>query len=431
MMVSRCRLRVLLAAAFVAYCGRLDAQPAQDAASARAIRGEIDQLKQDFDARLSALESRLAALEGRQPTTAEPPSTAAQTAAATPQPVADGSGAVPNSGGAGAGSKIFNPDMAVIGTFLGVAGKNAVNPLPALALPESEVSLQAVVDPYARADFFLSFGEEGVAVEEGYLTFPTLPGGLLMKVGRQYAAFGKANTLHSHVLPWADRPLASANLVGGDEPMADAGISVARLIPNPWLFLEATGQVFRGDGGVFHSSQRRDLSYVGHVRGYQDLSESTNVDFGASYAYGHNNSGVANDIDLGRFTTSLFGVDGTIRWRPLQRAIYNSFLGRGEVIWSRRGQPFEDNQTASGFYLSGDYQFGRRWFAGLRFDRSERAEDSAASDRGQSLVLTYRPSEFSQVRGQLRRTKYAEGETANEFLFQFQFAIGAHGAHPF
>jgi hypothetical protein len=24
-----------------------------------------------------------------------------------------------------------------------------------------------------------------------------------------------------------------------------------------------------------------------------------------------------------------------------------------------------------------------------------------------------------------------EGETANEFLFQFQFAIGAHGAHPF
>ena len=425
-MVSRCGLRALLAAAFVAYCGPLYAQPAQDAASAAAIRGAIEQLKQDFDARLSALESRLAALEGRQT-----PSTAAQAVAATPPPVADGSGAVPNSGGAGGGAKVFNPDMAVIGNFLGVAGKNTVNPLPALALPESEVSLQAVVDPYARADFFLSFGEEGVAVEEGYLTFPTLPGGLLMKVGRQYAAFGKANTLHSHILPWADRPLVSANLVGGDEPMGDAGISVARLIPNPWLFLEATGQVFRGDGGVFHSSQRRDLSYVGHVRGYQDLSESTNVDIGASYAYGHNSAGVVNDIDLGRFTTSLFGVDATVRWRPLQRSIYQSFLGRGEVIWSRRGQPLENNQTASGFYLSGDYQFGRRWLAGLRFDRSERAEDSAASDRGQSLVLTYRPSEFSQVRGQLRRTKYAEGVTANELLFQLQFAIGAHGAHPF
>ena len=186
--------------------------------------------------------------------------------------------------------------------------------------------------------------------------------------------------------------------------------------------------MFRGDGGVFHSSERSDLSYVGHVRGYQDLSESTNVDIGASYAYGHNTSGI---VDPGRFTTSLFGVDATVRWRPLQRSIYNSFLGRGEVIWSRRGQPFENNQNGSGFYLSGDYQFGRRWFAGLRFDRSAKPDDSAASDRGQSLVLTYRPSEFSQVRGQLRRTKYAEGGTANEFLFQLQFAIGAHGAHPF
>ena len=432
MMVSRCGLRILLAAAFVACsCSApLYAQPVQDGTPAQAIRSEIDRLKQDFDARLSALESRLAALEGRPPSTVEPGAAAAQAGApvVTPPPSGDGSAAVPNYNSATAGSKVFNPDMAVIGTFLGVAGKNAVNPLPALALPESELSLQAVVDPYARADFFLSFGEEGVAVEEGYLTFPTLPGGLLMKVGRQYAAFGKANTLHSHILPWADRPLVSTNLVGGDEPMADAGISIARLIPNPWLFLEATGQVFRGDGGVFHSSERSNLSYVGHLRGYQDISESTNVDIGASYAYGHNNSGI---VDPGRFTTSLFGLDATIRWRPLQRSIYQSFLGRGEVVWSRRGQPLETNQNGSGFYLSGDYQFGRRWFAGLRFDRSERSQDSAASDRGQSLVLTYRPSEFSQLRGQLRRTTYAEGLTANELLFQLQFAIGAHGAHPF
>lgn len=430
MMVSRCGLRVLLAVGFVAYCGQVYAQPPQDAASAQAIRSEIEQLKQDFDARLSALESRLANLEGRQPASAEPASPTPQTAAAAAPPAADGSLAASNAGAASS-AKFFNPDMAVIGNFLGAAGKNEVNPIPALALQESEVSMQAVVDPYARADFFLSFGEEGVAVEEGYLTFPALPGGLLMKVGRQYAAFGKANTLHAHVLPWADRPLVSTNLLGGDEPMADAGISVARLIPNPWLFLEATGQVFRGDGGVFHSSQRSDLSYVGHVRGYHDISESTNVDLGASYAYGHNTSGVVNDIDLGRFTTSLFGVDATVRWKPLQRAIYHSFVGRGEAIWSRKGQPLDGRQNASGFYVSGDYQVGRRWFTGVRVDRSARPDNSDARDTGQSWVLTYMPSEFSQVRGQLRRTKYAEGETANEVLFQFQFAIGAHGAHPF
>ena len=112
---------------------------------------------------------------------------------------------------------------------------------------ESEASFQAVVDPYARADFFIAFGEQGVELEEGFLTFTELPGRLQVKVGKMRAAFGKVNTLHTHVLPWADRPLVTQNLVGGEDGISDAGVSVARLIPNPWIFLEATGQVFRGD----------------------------------------------------------------------------------------------------------------------------------------------------------------------------------------
>jgi hypothetical protein len=273
-----------------------------------------------------------------------------------------------------------------------------------------------------------------VAVEEGFITFPTLPGDLLMKVGKMRAAFGKVNTLHSHVLPWTDRPLVTDNLVGGDDGIDDAGISVSRLIPNPWFFLEGTGQVYRGDSDdVFHSTKRGNLSYVGHLRGYQDVSESTNLDLGVSYARGHNPSGLLSGGDAearGRFITQLFGVDATVRWRPLRRAIYHSFLGRGEFIVSRRDQA-DGLQNSSGWYLSGDYQLGRRWFTGLRFDRSDLLTDADLHDSGRSLILTYWPSEFSQVRGQVRRTNYAEGPTANEFLFQFQFAIGAHGAHPF
>lgn len=190
-------------------------------------------------------------------------------------------------GNVSAASKIFNPDMAVIGNFLGAAGKNDIAPEPALQLPESEMSLQAIVDPYARADFFVAFGEEGVDLEEGFITFPTLPGGLLGKVGKMRSAFGKVNTLHTHLLPWTDRPLVTGNLLGGEEGLSDAGLSVARLVPNPWMFLEATAQVFRGDAAdVFTSSRRGDLSYVGHLRGYQDITESTNVDLGASYARG-------------------------------------------------------------------------------------------------------------------------------------------------
>jgi hypothetical protein len=131
-------------------------------------------------------------------------------------------------------------------------------------------------------------------------------------------------------------------------------------------------------------------------------------------------------------TTKLFGVDATIRYRPLRRAIYRRFMGRTELIWSQRGQqPLGEDVSSFGMYASGDYQFARRWFAGLRFDRSARADDSSLVDQGPSVLLTYWPSEFSQIRGQYRRTNYADGPTANELLFQFLFSIGAHGAHVF
>ena len=358
-----------------------------------------------------------------------PPSASAQDPQPPAAPPPPGDSAPPTTGSAVTSSKVFNPDIAVIGDFLGAAGRNTVNPTPALEMHESEVALQAVVDPYMRGDFFVSFGEEGVNLEEGFVTLTELPGGLLTKVGKMRAAFGKVNTLHNHVLPWTDRPLVTQNLVGGEDGLDDAGISVARLIPNPWLFLEATGQVFRGDSGdLYTSSKRSDLSYVGHLRGYQDISESSNIDLGFSYSQGHNDSTDGTLVDS--LKTELFGVDATFRWKPLQRAIYHSFVGRTEYIWSRRDQPI-GLQSATGFYVSGDYQLGRRWFAGARLDRSGRATDGTLIDTGGSLIVTYWPSEFNQVRAQYRRTNYALAESANELLFQFQFSIGAHGAHVF
>src|SRR4029453_6669897 len=199
-------------------------------------------------------------------------------------------------------------------------------------------SFQAILDPYARADFFVSFGEEGVELEEGFITFPAIPGGLLVRVGKMRAAFGKVNSLHNHVLPWADRPIVINNLVGGEDGIDDAGISVARLIPNPGFFLRATRT----------------------------------------------------------------------------RSIPRSCVGGSELMWSRREQPVSQ-QNAFGYYVSGDYQFARRWFAGARYDRSAHAADETLHDSGGSFLLTFVPSEFSQVRGQYRRIDYAIGDPANEF----------------
>lgn len=403
----------------------------------QAVRAELDRLRQEFDGlrrqydeRFSALEGRLAALEGRGPssTATEPPQAAVppiEPSAPVPPGAAGAGGpqgSLPVYGNVNVLSKIFNPDLAVIGNFLGAAGRNPVEPLPALELQETETSLQAIVDPYARADFFFALSPQGVEVEEGYITFPTLPGGLLVKAGKLRSAFGKVNPMHTHVLPWADRPLVTRNLLGGEEGISDAGVSVARLLPNPWIFLEATGEVYRGESAVFRAHQRRDLTYVGHLRGYQDLTESTNLDFGGSVAYGHNDAGPSA-------TTRIVGFDGTFRYRPLRRAIYRRLLARTELIWSRRSET--GGLNAFGAYLAGDYQFARRWFAGVRYDHAGRAMDPDAKDKGTSWLVTYWPSEFSQIRSQYRRTRYAEGPTASEVLFQLLFSIGAHGAHTF
>jgi hypothetical protein len=381
-----------------------------------ALRKELEDVRKAYGDRLAALEVQVAA------------AVAAQTSAApaTPPPAPEPPPAAPAQS-----SKVFNPDIAVIGNLLGTAGSNAVSPSPSIQFKEAEVSFQAVVDPYARGDFFVSFGEEGASLEEGFITFPTVPGGLLVKAGKMRTSFGKLNPLHPHVLPWPDLPLVMRNLVGGEDGVADAGVSVARLIPIPGVFLEATGQVYRGEQGtLFHASQASDLNYVARLRAYQDVSESTNIDLGSSFSFGHNDAGVVDGTDAGRFTTRLYGVDATVRYKPLRRSIYRSFVGRTELVWSRR-QQFDGVQPAFGYYVSGDYQFARRWYAGLRYDRSDRADNASILDTGAAAVVTFWPSEFSQMRGMYRRTRYDRSQTANEFLFQVQFAIGAHGAHPF
>jgi hypothetical protein len=417
-------LASLLLLGTVVLPGAAAAQPASAEQQLRDARAEIDRLKQEvaalrdqYDARLAALEKQLAALT--------PPAAPAPAPEPTPDvpPPAPATAAAP-------GSKIFNPDIAVVGNFLGAVGDNANSIQPSLALDEVEASFQAVVDPYARADFFLAAGPEGLEIEEGFVTFNTLPGALLLKAGKMRAQFGKVNTLHSHGLSWTDRPLVTQNLVGGDEGISESGLSLSRLITNPLLFLEATGEIYYGASEMFQSTGRSDLVYVARLRGYRDLTEATNLDFGGSLAYGPSPEAAVLSLG-GDLLNRLIGLDATFRYRPLQRARYRRFLARTELVWS---QPRGENgvgANAFGVYGSGEYQFARRWDAGARYDRSAHFLDASAVDTGGALFLTYRPSEFSQLRGQYRHIRYGDGVKANEFLFQFLFSIGAHGAHVF
>lgn len=318
----------------------------------------------------------------------------------------------------------FNPAMAVIGNFLGVTGRNPAEERPSLEMRESEISLQAVVDPYAKADFFVSLSNDGIELEEGFITFTHLPADLLVKVGKFRAQIGKVNLMHTHVLPWADEPLPIVNLLGGEEGWNDAGVSVARIFPLGETFSELTLQVFRGESeGLFEAPSRSDLAWLAHYRAYRDLGDDHNLELGSTWGGGSNGS--TPDA-----RTTLENLHLVYRWKPLSGRPYRSFVLRSELFRSRREQP-GGKQSSRGLFVSGDYQIARRWFAGGRYEFADHADDDTRRDRGEAVILTFWPSEFSQVRGELRRRRYAGGVTANEAFLQIQFAIGAHGAHPF
>jgi hypothetical protein len=326
---------------------------------------------------------------------------------------------------------VFNPSISVIGNALGFVGHNPVDNQPSLQLKESEIGLTAIVDPYARADFFVSFGSQSgdVGIEEGFITFLTLPGDFIVKAGKFKAAFGKVNTEHPHVRQYADTPLVILNLLGGEGGISDAGLSVARLIPMPSeIFLEATAQVFQGTSeNLFDAHSRNDVEPLFHLKAYKDLSESTNLEIGGSWTQG-------NGLEGPGLHTTLAGVDVSFRWKPLRQGLYRSLLVRGEWMQSEREMAAGTTVRADGWYALAQYQLGRRWNVGYRHDESDHSDDATLRDRGDSAILTFSPSEFSTIRTQLRRNRYAQPAgpvTATELLVQLQFAIGAHGAHPF
>ena len=394
----------------------------------------INQLEQKLDELLRQAESIRAELNAIKGGEAAPPPVAAQPAAPVAAVPAEDLTAVevtnadtaatpaPAAAPVAAAAKALNPDLSVIGTIVSHAGDNLEDRAP-VQVEEVEIAAQAFIDPYAKGYFFLGVSpEEGIDIEEAYAQFVTLPWGLTAKAGKTKATFGKANTWHTHARPWVDQPLMLTRFLG-EEGTSDVGLSVSKAIDNPFgAFIEATGEVYSGDvEGVFGRGSQNDLFYNAHLKFFKDLGENSNIEVGGSHARG--------TLPEGEGHNRLTGVDVTYRWKPLSRSIYNSFIARVEALANERAD-FGD--TLYGYYASADYQLARRWFTGVRIDRADRfAEDARFSDRAYSASLTFWPSEFSQLRGQYRRTTLGGGPSFDEFLLQLQVSIGAHGAHTF
>ena len=302
-----------------------------------------------------------------------------------------------------------------------------------MSLEESELGLQAVVDPYARADFFISFSDEEVAVEEGFLTFTALPWDLLVKVGRMQVAFGKINTLHLHVLAVAGRAAARSTTCSAARRAGTAtACPSAKLIPLGDTFSELTLQVVDGDRRACSPRRRAPTSPTTATTGCSATSPTPPTSTSASRtATGHN--GVAGD------TTTRASALSTSRSAGSRCARAPTARSSCAASCSAAGASSRAARRTRRLVPRG--RLPARAGAGSSACASKLPSTPTtrrSEDTGVAATLTFWPSEFSQLRGEVRRRRYGGPNdvsvgtyTANEVLLQLQFAIGAHGAHPF
>lgn len=335
------------------------------------------------------------------------------------------------------GSSLLNPNTSVIGWFQGEAGDRTEQAgAEAFALKEAEVGFQAAVDPYSRADFFMSVSAEGIDLEEGYLTLLSLPAGLSAKLGKFRNNFGKFNRTHPPETPFADRPLAAERFLG-EEGLAGAGASVSWLVPNPLglyanIDAEVTNTPAQDEVPAFAQYRGQDLLYVARASTYVDLSESSNLTFGASYANGANGAdSTSPGAGASPLRAQLYGADLTFRWKNPKRAIYRSLLVQAEWM-ERSADPLTGAAAVSrGAFAYADYQFSRRWHVGARYDWSEDLASAGEHASGALGFLTFTPSEFSLISLQASRHDLEGGLTDTRYYLKTTFNIGPHGAHPF
>lgn len=291
---------------------------------------------------------------------------------------------------------------------------------PAFAFEELELGLQAVVDPYLRADVFLAFSEEGAAVEEAYVTTLALPAGLQLRAGRIYSPFGRLNLQHPHAWDFVDAPLARERLLG-EESLGGPGVEVAWLAPLPW-FAELR---LAGQNTVAEEDLPSELTGVARLLQYFSVGEAATLGVGLSAARrGEGTAGAFRDLG---------GADAYLRVRPGTGRAYLAL--HGEVYARKfRGAAADANggDAETGWWTQAFWRQSAWWGYGVRYERAPSAgEAPSGTEQRASGLVTWFPSEFQRLRLQVGWDRLPGGGGGLEALLHLEFGIGAHGAHPF
>jgi hypothetical protein len=330
-----------------------------------------------------------------------------------------------------------------------------------------EIALDGAVDPYFEGFANIVFklndaNETEVEVEEAFMQTTSLPFGLQIKGGQFFTAFGRINPNHPHTWDFADAPLVHGRLLGSDG-LRGVGLQLAWVVPLPWysqLLLAVqngngnTGFSFRntGDGGIFFGRQTidrplrgpNDLLFVPRWENSFDLSLTRTLLVGLSGAFGPNDTGAHS-------RTQILGADAFYKWKPANAEGGWPFVKwQSEVMYRRfeaaRGLddtfPVAETFNDWGAYSQVIWGFSKGWTAGVRGDylhvqNSRFTDDEGRQSRSRlSADLTFFPSEFSKIRLQynhdfLEPNHFLDDRQVDSVFLQFEFALGAHGAHKF
>jgi hypothetical protein len=458
----------ILATALAVTVGLPLAAAAADNGELAQMREQIKQLKENYEARIQALEKKVEEAGAKTETTQ------AQ-AAPAPSPTASA-----------AGANAFNPSIALIlgGTYANlsqdptqyrlqgfVPGGGELGPgARSFNLGESELTLSANIDPqFAGQVTFSLASDNSVSVEESFFQTQGLSNGLNLKAGRFLSSIGYLNGQHAHAWDFVDAPLAYQALFGGQ--YKPDGVQLKWLAPTETFFeagLEA------GNGAAFPGNDRNrngigSTALFAHVG--DDLGTSASWRAGLSYLKTSAADRTYGDVDSsGTAVTNAFSgdsgtwiLDGVYKWSPNGNPTHTNFKLQGEYFRRReKGTLTYDTQAQSfgtaaggyasaqsGWYLQGVYQFMAGWRTGLRYDKLySGAPDIGLVNSGAltaadfaglasynpartSLMLDYSPSEFSRFRLQLARDQSRPGVIDNQIFLQYIMSLGTHGAHTF
>ena len=459
----------LACAALIAAPAHAQTAPSSD--DIASLRHDMDAMRTEYQARISDLETRLAAAEA-EAAAAHQAADAAQAAASQP-PIATADNSADNSvqtvdaspppdmsasAPASSNPNIYNPGIAVAlnGFLTGAShdtgaesiagfapGDDIGRPERGFSLGESEVSFSANIDPFLAGfmDFSVSNANE-IDLEEAYIRTTALPGGLTLKAGRFLSGIGYLNERHAHDWSFEDAPLPYRAFL--NTQLADDGVQLRWIAPTD-QFLEFGAEAFRGESYPAAGAENNGVgAYSVFVHTGADLSVSSSYLAGLSYLHTSSldrESGgdlFSGDTDLGIATL-------VYKWAPGGNPLVNNLTLAGEYFWGQDSGTFNGlnlDQTHTGWYVQGVYQFMPQWSAGLRVAGLD-SENPGVAFAGTQLdamghtpmdytaLLEYDTSEFGRLRLQYTHDD-ASGADSNDIVsLAYTVIYGPHGAHRY